>query len=79
MSALQRYAPVYWDEIGRPKSFSGRDISSMLNNLYSSRLQVATGEKARTLVMVVRALLPLSFVISGLTIWLVAEALDSVN
>lgn len=79
MSALQKHAPAYWDEIGRPRSFSGKDVSSMLNNLYTSRLKTTVGEVAKGLVTTVRVLLPLTFVISGLTICLVAMALESAN
>ena len=68
MGDLEKFAPVYWAEIGRPKSFSGRDVSSVLNNLYTRRMRDELGEENSSKLMAVRILFPFATVMAAIAI-----------
>lgn len=76
MGVIERSAPVYWAEIGHPKSFSGRDVSSVLNNLYTKRMKEELGEDNSRKLMAVRVLLPLATAMAATAIIVVSKSLE---
>ncbi|MQP76640.1 hypothetical protein CQ393_12140 [Stenotrophomonas sp. MYb238] len=75
MDVIEKSAPVYWMEIGRPRSFSGRDVSSVLNNLYTRRMGKEIGKGNLNILISVRVLLPLAVILSIIAIVVLSKIL----
>ena len=78
MTRLEVGATAYWENIGRPNSFSGNHVSAVLSNLYRKKMTLAC-EQARVsgLLGGVRVLLPATFVVTGYTLYSLSELLNN--
>jgi len=65
MYTLEKYAVTFWQDIGRPNSFSASHVNSVLNNLYKRRMKEAL-ESSGMLhrLYLVRSLLPIAIAIN---------------
>ena len=77
MTRLEKGATAYWESIGRPNSFSGEHVSAVLSNLYRNTMTRASVEAAAaSLLRNVRILLPLTFVVTGYTLYALTKFLN---
>jgi hypothetical protein len=74
---LESNCTEYWKSIGAPTGFSGRDINSMLNELYRSRMSRACEDGSiYELLLVVRILFPIASLFAVLTLYWLTQWLE---
>lgn len=77
MAKLEAGATSYWESIGMPNSFAGTHVSAVLSNLYRKEMTRASVEAGVfKLLRNVRMLLPATFVVTGYTLYILAETLN---
>lgn len=77
MTKLEAGARTYWESIGRPNSFSGNHVSSVLANLYRKNMALACEQAGISeLLGATRVLLPATFLVTGYTLFCLSELLN---